>query len=119
MSVDWTETISRLVHVDVERRTIDATAWLSSILAWYREAAAGIVRHWSLILDLPVVRAGAAAEWILDIRRAARLLTSPCVGQARARGVIEWRHPSDRPSDDPDLRHLLGRWRLSVLDRSR
>ena len=98
---DWTEMISQLVHVDVERRTIHASEWLSSIPVWYRAAAAGIVCHWSRILELPVVRAGTAAEWILDIRRAARLLTPPCVGQTRARGIIEWRHPADRLSNDP------------------
>ncbi len=59
------------------------------------------MRHWASILELPVVRAGTAAEWILDIRRAARGLTPPCIGQARARGIIEWRHPESRPSDDP------------------
>jgi hypothetical protein len=101
MIIDWTETISQLVHVDVERRTIDATKWLSTLPVWYRAAAAGIVCHWARILELPVVRAGTAAEWILDIRRAAKLLTPPCVSQARARGIIEWRHPADRLSNDP------------------
>lgn len=98
---DWTARISQLVHVDVERRTINAFEWLSSIPVWYRAAAAGIVRHWARILELPVVRAGTAAEWIRDIRRAARLLTPPCVGQGQARGIIEWRHPVDRLSNDP------------------
>jgi hypothetical protein len=58
MTIDWTEMLSPLVHVDVERRTIDAAAWLSSVPAWYRAAAAGIVAHWAGILALPVVRAG-------------------------------------------------------------
>jgi len=98
---DWTKMISQLVHVDVESRTINATEWLSSLPVWYRAAAAGIVCHWASILELPVVRAGTAAAWILDIHRAARLLTPPCVSQARARGIIEWRHPENKPSADP------------------
>jgi hypothetical protein len=101
MNSDWTNTISQLVHVDVERRTIDAAPWLASIPVWYRAAAAGIVQHWAGILELSCVRAGTPAEWILDIRHAARHLTPPCVGAARARGIIEWRHPQDRLSDDP------------------
>jgi hypothetical protein len=101
MSTDWTATIEKLVHVDVEHRTINASEWLSSIPLWYRAAAAGIVCHWARILELPVVRAGTAADWILDIRQAARCLTPPCVGQARARGIIEWRHSADRLSNDP------------------
>ena len=100
---DWTETISQLVHVDVEHRTISAGDWLSSLPVWYRAAAAGIARHWASILELPVVRAGTAAEWIMDIRRAARLLTPPCVDPSQARGIIEWRHPADRLADDPIL----------------
>lgn len=99
--LDWTETISQLMHVDVERRTIDATRWLTSVPAWYQAAAAGIVRHWARILEMRVVRAGTATEWVMKIRRTARRLTPPCRGQAQARGIIEWRHPEGRPSDEP------------------
>lgn len=98
---DWAATIAQLVHVDVERRTINVAPWLASIPVWYRAAAAGIVCHWARILELPVVRAGTAEDWILRIRRAARRLTPPGVSPARARGIIEWRRPADRLSNDP------------------
>lgn len=86
--------------VDVERRTIDADAWLSSLSPWYRAACSAIVGHWARILALPRV-VGDADAWLRDLRGAAARLTAPTVGVRRARGVVEWRHPRDRPEDGP------------------
>jgi len=92
--------LSELVQVDTERRTIDAEAWLASLSPWYRAACAAIVRHWARMLALPCV-SGAPDGWLRHIREAVARLTEPTVGVRRARGVIEWRHPQARPDDEP------------------
>lgn len=90
---------AELVHVDTERRTIDADAWLAALSPWYRAACAGIVRHWARILTLPSV-SSKPDEWLSLLRRSAGALTAPTVGTRAARGVIEWRHPEDRLKAD-------------------
>src|SRR5512137_208385 len=45
--------LTRLVRIDVQRRTIEADAWLTGLSPWYRSACAAIIRHWSRMLALP------------------------------------------------------------------
>jgi hypothetical protein len=84
------------VRVNIERRTIDADAWLASLSPWYRPACAAIVHHWEQrLLENRV------DDCLRNIQRAATTLSPPAAGIRRSRGVVEWRHPQARPEDDP------------------
>jgi hypothetical protein len=93
--------LTSLVHVDIERKNIDADAWLASLSPWYRPACAAIVHHWERMLeDLDPSQSN---NCLRNIQRAAATLSPPAAGIRRSRGVVEWRHPQARPEDDPSI----------------